>query len=91
MYPMDEEIEACLVDVDEEELVAFLDQSEELVCLSRAIVNQAICEITPASTNVFLRSCINLVEDREWELATKIAREKKERATFSCEMKDEFN
>lgn len=91
MYPTDEEIEACLDEVDEEELVAFLDQSEELAYLSRAIVNEAICEISPSSTNVFLRSCINLVEDKEWELANKIAREKKERASFSCEMKDEFN
>lgn len=91
MYPTYEEIEECLIDVDEEELVAFLDQSEELAYLSRTIVRRAICNTSLQNIQVFLNDCINIVEDREWELANKIAREKKERAAFSCEMKDEFN
>lgn len=91
MYPTDEEIEECLDEVDEEELVAFLDSSEELSFLSRAIVRRAICNTSLQNIQVFLNDCINLVEDKEWELANKIAREKKERASFSCEMKDEFN
>lgn len=87
----EEEIRDCLDEVDEEMLVALLDQSEELSYLSRAIVKEVINETSQRDTNCFLRDCLSYVSVAQWELAKELAREKKNRSSFSCEMKDEFN
>ena len=97
MYLTEEEIRNCVDEVDEEELVDILDKSEELACLSRAIVRNIVCktgtskiETVDTAISPFLTDCVMLVEQEEWKLAEKTAREKKNRTAFFCEMKDEF-
>lgn len=90
MYPTDEMIEACFDEVAEEELVDILDKSEELAYLSRAIVRRVICNTSLQNIEVFLNECVTLVENKEYELAVKIVRDKWEARSFSCEMKDKF-
>lgn len=71
------QIENCLDDIDEETLVAFLQDSNALVFLARAIVRQAMFGSESLHVQPFLKDCVNAVRDRHWELAEKKASEPK--------------
>lgn len=71
----EQQIEAALDDIDEDVLVDFLLDSNELGFLMRAIVRQAMFGSEDVQVKPFLRECVNLVRDKHWELAERLARE----------------
>ena len=78
------QIEAALDDVQDDELVDFLVDTNEFAFLARAIVRQAMNTRNEADRQMheivvgtFTKDCVSLIRDRHWELAEKLANELK--------------